>query len=383
MDTNIAEYSYANTSIEAYFTEGYDLEFNHKIIKELTECSSKVVVSDRAIVFNRIVPVGHVSKDGRIKEIESVDSVISKVVRFSALSFFNLFYHEVDFIKNTNISPLSVIPRLREIPLDFFDRLYFLERLGMVLMKCHDKERFVFVANRIQEEYLSVWSSFLGIVSVIEMGLISDEEKEKIAEKIKTLPSDKERLNYLVGVKHYIINLENKTNKDLEFLQTIESQADYYKEIIQLGVDIDGNRNVDAPSSKKNTINSFCPIINPEYLELVYVVLKKYFNQEQHVKLLKLLNTGQDSDEKLQFLDNGNRLADAFKQLYEVDIITGCQKRDLEEWICRNFEYLSNHKTKSYNTKYLNNIVSTNKFLCKNALISLKKDKSTGKYSIM
>ena len=44
-------------------------------------------------------------------------------------------------------------------------------------------------------------------------------------------------------------------------------------------------------------------------------------------------------DNMLLFNENGFSLADAFKKLKNGEIIIGCEKKDLVEWIIRNFKY--------------------------------------------
>jgi hypothetical protein len=53
----------------------------------------------------------------------------------------------------------------------------------------------------------------------------------------------------------------------------------------------------------------------------LYNIFKPYFIAEDHAKLEKLLVNNQAPESPLVFRDNGNKLADAFKQLYDARLI--------------------------------------------------------------
>jgi len=124
------------------------------------------------------------------------------------------------------------------------------------------------------------------------------------------------------------------------------------------------------------------PIVSSEYIHEIFDILKNFFNESDRPEFFKLLQTGRNTKKPIMFLDAGNRLADAFKQLYDSDIITGCQKRDLEYWISKNFTYLSKNKIKKYTVRYLNEIISTRKDMCQKPILNLYNDKEMGKYLI-
>jgi len=124
------------------------------------------------------------------------------------------------------------------------------------------------------------------------------------------------------------------------------------------------------------------PIFKPETIEPIINLLKSFFHPERHNELNALLETGNDVLEPLIFLDNGNRLADAFKQLIKADIITGCDQIQLENWIFKNFKYIHRGQKRDYTQKYLNDIISTNKDKCQKPILNIMLDKSTGKIII-
>ena len=124
------------------------------------------------------------------------------------------------------------------------------------------------------------------------------------------------------------------------------------------------------------------PIFVPESISDLYEILRDFFSPEDQVELLWLLQNGGNTSKPLIFLDSGNRLADAFKQLYNCDIIRGCQKKELEEWVLKNFQFRKKDKIVNYTLRYLNDIISTNKDKCQRPVLDVKQEKSTGKFLI-
>ncbi len=123
------------------------------------------------------------------------------------------------------------------------------------------------------------------------------------------------------------------------------------------------------------------PIFKSEAVQTVFDLLKNFFSREHQMDLENILKNGTDAPQKLIFLDRGNRLADAFKQLIKADIITGCEQKELEYWIYKNFQY-KNQTVKDYTIRYLNDIISSNKDRCQRPILNTIQDRTTGNYSI-
>jgi hypothetical protein len=155
----------------------------------------------------------------------------------------------------------------------------------------------------------------------------------------------------------------------------LQNETDFWKEITPL-----------LPLSSKRktpTSTTFAPAprILGEYLEDFFHILKDYFEKQNHETLHKLFETGCDAEMPLLFLNSGNKLADAFKQMYTANLILGCQKKDLEVWLARNFIYQSNkNQPLQFKPRYLNDIISTNKDKCKSPILNVKKE--NGQYRI-
>jgi len=128
------------------------------------------------------------------------------------------------------------------------------------------------------------------------------------------------------------------------------------------------------------------PAIRPnflaEFIPQVYEILKDFFSRSDQQELLKLLETGGNAEKPLLFIDNGSRLADAFKQLFDCGIVIGCQKKEFEEWICNNFHYRYRNVVKVFTKRYVADIISSSKDRCQKPILNVKQEKATGRYFI-
>jgi len=118
--------------------------------------------------------------------------------------------------------------------------------------------------------------------------------------------------------------------------------------------------------------NNAGPKFKSDIVDDIFNILKDFFSQEHQNELKEILVSGSNARQKLIFLDTGNRLADAFKQLYDADFITSCQKNELEKWISENFSFRYRGIIKEFKTKYLNDIISTTKDKCQKPLLDVK-----------
>jgi sulfur relay (sulfurtransferase) DsrF/TusC family protein len=119
------------------------------------------------------------------------------------------------------------------------------------------------------------------------------------------------------------------------------------------------------------------PCFKPELIESITEDLNTFFEASQHAELKRIIETGRNAKEKLLFRDNGNRLTDFFRQLYKVDIITGCTKKDLINWIIENFKNINGKTQKVFIYKTVEKIISSkDDNVCKNPII----DKNNNKY---
>ncbi|TXK29853.1 hypothetical protein FVR03_20245 [Pontibacter qinzhouensis] len=115
--------------------------------------------------------------------------------------------------------------------------------------------------------------------------------------------------------------------------------------------------------------------------ERLFEILKGYFSLEDQQQLLPLLleNTGVTSP--LLFHGNGNQLADAFKQLYESNLLVGCLKGELEAWISRHFAYVYRRQQRTLPPNYLAALISSNAKPCQSPILDVRKQ-TDGTYAV-
>ena len=117
------------------------------------------------------------------------------------------------------------------------------------------------------------------------------------------------------------------------------------------------------------------PEFTPEAIPIVYNILKKFFNEDDQSKLKQIIETGNNANKKLLFKGNGNILTDMFKKLIDNWFITGCQKKDLIDWIVSNFNYIYRNEVKEFKKNIVEKIISKNGTFCKKPIIEIKDGK--------
>ncbi|WP_242923084.1 hypothetical protein [Pontibacter liquoris] len=115
--------------------------------------------------------------------------------------------------------------------------------------------------------------------------------------------------------------------------------------------------------------------------ESLFEILKGYFTAEDQEQLLSLLQENRSPSSPLLFHGNGNQLADAFKQLYEANLIIGCLKSDLEEWIASHFAYVFRKQQRTLPPGYLAAIISSNAKPCQSPILDVRKQPG-GTYAV-
>jgi len=114
------------------------------------------------------------------------------------------------------------------------------------------------------------------------------------------------------------------------------------------------------------------PVLKPEVVQIVFDIIKDFFSTEQQTELKLILESGNKASNKLLFKGAGNRLTDTFKKLFEYNFITGCQKKDLINWIISNFKYIQQNKVKEFVFDTIEKTISRNNYPCKSPLIEIK-----------
>ena len=131
-----------------------------------------------------------------------------------------------------------------------------------------------------------------------------------------------------------------------------------------------------------STPHPVVPIVKPNFDDNAandfFEIVKMYFDKEQHIVLKETLSNLSDLDCSLLFKEQGNKLTDSFKKIYENGFINGWNKTDLIEWIIRSFKYLDRKKEPSdYKRKTVEQTISSSKTNppCKNPIIEVKNGK--------
>jgi len=125
-------------------------------------------------------------------------------------------------------------------------------------------------------------------------------------------------------------------------------------------------------AKKEQEVIEIKPALKPEVVQIVFDILKDFFSPEHQTEFRKLIETGNNVNNKLHFKGNGNRLTDSFKKLIEHDFITGCLKQDLINWIISNFTYTQQNKMKVFIYDTVEKTISRNDNPCKSPLIIIK-----------
>lgn len=129
---------------------------------------------------------------------------------------------------------------------------------------------------------------------------------------------------------------------------------------------------VKIPYNPDAGLPKFSELAKEHFLKL----LKDYFLESQHAQLSELIDKGTPPETQLIFKGYGNKLADAFKQLYEANLIVGCNKAELEKWILKYFSYSIKDKVSEYTEGWLSAVISSDTKSCKSPILEVRiKDK--------
>ena len=118
------------------------------------------------------------------------------------------------------------------------------------------------------------------------------------------------------------------------------------------------------------------PKFNHQYIDDFLHLIRTYFSEEHFSQLTALIKADEPPASQMIFNGNSNKLADAFKQLYEANLIVGCNKAELEKWILKYFLYSNGDKVNEYSEGWLSAIISSDTKVCKSPILEVRmKDK--------
>jgi|GEM_PF-6545667 len=236
------------------------------------------------------------------------------------------------------------------------------------------KLKIAFIINKFGDKEILGFDLF-SIIKDFKEGLIlnaEDHNKYNYVKKIDIFP-------FLNFVDEQLSKIKEKKEQSIPFsftdnINLPEEIKSHIKEDVAL-INTISQPTEFAVNKKINTIDQIIidsnPAFSTESLLEVYNILKVFFDTEKQTELETLLRTGKCNNKPLVFKDNGNRLTDAFKKLKENDLITGCEKQDLEKWIGLNFNYISRKTIKAFTPDYLEKCISRKDTICKNPLFEI------------
>lgn len=111
------------------------------------------------------------------------------------------------------------------------------------------------------------------------------------------------------------------------------------------------------------------PCFKGESIDGIISTLEDFFDKGDRAELKRIIETGGNTNDKLLFIDNGNKLSDFFRQHYILGNIIGCNKKDLINWIVKNFKFRQGKTIKDFNFKTVEKTISAQESPCKNKII--------------
>lgn len=163
-----------------------------------------------------------------------------------------------------------------------------------------------------------------------------------------------------------------------------EEYLDYLIHYVSSLLPTEKEQIVKLPESSSKPSNKITnnPVFKDGIAEKLFEIIKSYFSKYDQKLLLSLVKENQLPAFPILFNGTGNQLVDAYKQLYEANLIVGCNKGELEDWIGTNFEYVYRNHRKAFDANYLNAIISSNSKPCQSPILDVKKQPD-GTYTII
>lgn len=199
---------------------------------------------------------------------------------------------------------------------------------------------FLFIVNNLQPDHTNIF--------------IGDEFVESLNDSVKL------REKFLTELINDLDDLLNPKETFEEWKARLQEEKQNEDTEIEALAKIPYNADAGLPKFKEQFIEDFLQL------------MKSYFSEAHHEQLSSIVHRNEPSETQLIFIGNGNQLADAFKQLYEANLIVGCKKSDLEKWIARHFLYATGDTPKEYTEGWLSSIISTDTKICKSPILEVR-----------
>ena len=208
----------------------------------------------------------------------------------------------------------------------------------------------------------------------------ADSIDDAIKEAMQSLrPKKIEELKRGLNIIEMVLSIKSNKPVISNAVESVRDKLVWYKAYIEDILKEEGLPQIENKEVEKRRDHQVISqearriVIKPEAVNLVFHLLKDHFPKEQQEELKRILIEGDDTNHPLYFMDNGTRLAHALRYLKESDIITGCNKKQLEEWLITNFVYKNKKgKIAHFSADYATKLISRNSNICKNPITGLK-----------
>lgn len=200
--------------------------------------------------------------------------------------------------------------------------------------------QYLFIVNNLQADYSDIF--------------IGDEFVESLQDTLKI------RDRFLSELVNEIEDILNPRETFEEWKAKQGNQPEQEKPIPDVPAKIPYNPDAGLPKFNESASEDFLKI------------LKYYFLESQHAQLSELIDKGTPPETQLIFKGYGNKLADAFKQLYEANLIVGCNKTELEKWVLKYFSYSIKEKVSEYTESWLSAVISSDTKSCKSPILEVR-----------
>lgn len=254
---NIAEYSYTEKSHEEYFTEKFQSRwsFNKQIYIDLTKRKYvKLLPETRQLAF---------VKFDKSKEIPNLHPLVLKI---TPLQFFNLLYHELDFIIANKSTPLLIAPRLVKIQMYFHDKLYFYLKL-IELLKSENDQQLAFIASDIEDQYNRTFQFHLGTNNNAKK--TAEETINTYKSLLYSIENLEERYDMLLQFKHCNHQLHSDAHIDSYIReQWLSKEIKYHLELLNSGIKT-------KPAQEAEGLQELRKLLGDEHPDCNNIILNK------------------------------------------------------------------------------------------------------------
>lgn len=241
---NIEDFSYKSKSIEDYFSEQYisRWSFNKQIMIDLIERKYvKLLPEDRQLAFVKF------DKSQQIQDRSFFPLFIKPI------EFFNLFYHELDFIIANKSKPLTIVPRLKQIRMYFHDMLYFYLKL-MEVLKSENEQQSTFIASEIEDRYNRIFLIHLKIINNAKKTALKTITQYN--EQLDSIGNVKEKLSFLFKYKN--LNHKFHSDKDIDAYirkHWLTPNIEHWQEHLTIGIE-------EVPATTSQNLQKSAEILN-------------------------------------------------------------------------------------------------------------------------